>query len=156
MRSISSSHFILFYIISISNHDAIHLVVDLFSLSLILEWTILENADGDHLEPAEDPLEVDLVASLLIHVVLVGIIKHDSKFAICSLLTEEGPSMSSDILIEILRTRNKELSVLVGVDKFLFDKFFDIEIHLFALKSLERNNGENFIVFYQEVPEGRN
>ena len=73
---------------------------------------------------------------LLKHVVLVGVIEHDSDFPICSLLAKEGASMRGDFLINEATTSDKELSVFITMEKGFYNKVLDLRIGIFTNKIL--------------------
>jgi hypothetical protein len=97
------------------------------------------------------------VVVLLKHVVLVGVIEHDSDFPICSLLAKEGASMRGDFLINEATTSDKELSVFISIEKAFYNKLLDLRIGIFANEILpDFTYRDDLIIFYQEVSKGLN
>jgi hypothetical protein len=106
------STFLLFFfnVISVSSHDACHLVPDLFFLSSILHRATSQSKDSDESVSLEEPLVVDRVVALLKEVVLVRVIVLDADFPVGGLLAKESASMRENFSIDDLGTRNNYLS----------------------------------------------
>ena len=127
--------------LSLSCHDAPHLVVDPLLLIRVFNKSPVQGVDSDDLEPLEKHLEVDLVVPSLEEVVLVRVVVLDGDEPSGRLLAKEGASMGNNpVAILNLSAKNHDLSVGVRNLQIVFHKSFESRIAFLAFVLLYLNN----------------